>query len=78
MASRFAPVRQLRGVSQVQPISTVRSAHLLNIGRTTLFELVREKRLRSVQIGRLRRFRLTDLEQFAAQLDNAREIFDAA
>ncbi len=46
------------------------AARRLSIGRTMLFELVRARKIRSVQIGRLRRFRLADLEAFAEQLDD--------
>lgn len=44
------------------------AAAKLSIGRTMLFDLVRTKQIASVQIGRLRRFRLSDLEAYASQL----------
>ncbi|MFC7243679.1 helix-turn-helix domain-containing protein [Catellatospora aurea] len=44
------------------------AAALLGIGRTLLYELMREGQIRSVQVGRLRRLRRADLETYAAQL----------
>jgi excisionase family DNA binding protein len=44
------------------------AAELLGVGRTTLYDLIRTKELRSVQIGRLRRIKRTDLETYAEQL----------
>lgn len=46
------------------------AAKVLSIGRTLLFELVRTEQVRSIQIGRLRRFRMADLEEFTSQLAN--------
>ncbi len=54
------------------------AAAKLSIGRTTLFELVRTKQLASVQIGKLRRFRLADLERFANGLNGNEEVSHAA
>ncbi len=44
------------------------AADRLNIGRTTLYGLIRKKLITSVRVGRLRRFRPTDLEEYAARL----------
>jgi excisionase family DNA binding protein len=42
------------------------AAHCLAIGRTKLFELMRDGSLPSVRIGAVRRIRLRDLEAFVA------------
>lgn len=44
------------------------AAAVLGIGRTTLFALVKEKRLAAVKIGNLRRFRRSDLQSFVDHL----------
>ncbi|GAA1381361.1 helix-turn-helix domain-containing protein [Catellatospora chokoriensis] len=44
------------------------AAAVLSIGRTSLYALVREGLIESVQVGRLRRFRRGDLETYVAQL----------
>ncbi|MBV1851906.1 helix-turn-helix domain-containing protein [Catellatospora tritici] len=47
------------------------AAAVLGIGRTLLYDLVRTGKVRSVQIGRLRRFRPADLRVYADQLADA-------
>lgn len=44
------------------------AAVVLGIGRTTLYDLLRNGEIASVQVGKLRRFRRTDLETYVAQL----------
>ena len=45
------------------------AAELLGIGRTTVYELVKAKRLHEVHIGRAGRFTGAELERFAGKLD---------
>lgn len=45
------------------------AAQLLGISRTTVYELVKAKRLNEVHIGRAGRFTGAELERFAAELD---------
>lgn len=45
------------------------AAQRLGISRTTVYELVKAKRLNEVHIGRAGRFTGAELERFAAELD---------
>lgn len=45
------------------------TAQLLGISRTTVYELVKAKRLHEVHIGRSGRFTGAELERFAGELD---------
>jgi excisionase family DNA binding protein len=47
------------------------AAERLGIGRTTVYELMRSGRLRSVKIGAARRVSATALAEFVAALDAA-------
>jgi excisionase family DNA binding protein len=44
------------------------AAEQLGIGRTLMYSLIRTDQISSVQIGRLRRIRPADLEDYAARL----------
>lgn len=44
------------------------AAELLALGRTTVYALIRSGALNSVQVGRLRRVRPSDLQTFAESL----------
>lgn len=46
-------------------------ARVLGVSRTTVFELIRAGRLRSVKIGHLRRVSANALAEFVAALDAA-------
>ena len=46
------------------------AAHLVGVGRTTMFALLRSGQIRSIRIGRLVRIPMTEIENFiAARLD---------
>lgn len=47
------------------------AAERLQIGRTTLYQLIRTGAITSVRIGRLRRLRPADLDAYAARLSAA-------
>ena len=47
--------------------------HVLNVGRTKAFELMHDGELRPVRIGKLLRFRVSEVEQFVAGLPYERE-----
>lgn len=49
------------------------TAELLKVGRTTVYDLIRTGRLRSVMIGRLRRIRDTAVTDYLDNLDQAGE-----
>jgi excisionase family DNA binding protein len=57
---RSEPVKLLLTVAE--------AARLLGIGRTLMYELINTGAVASVQVGRLRRIRPTDLESYAANL----------
>ncbi len=44
------------------------AADLLNIGRTTVYALIRTGQITSVRVGRLRRLRPADIEAYTAHL----------
>jgi excisionase family DNA binding protein len=46
--------------------TTEEAAEILNVGRSTVFELMRTGRLRSVKIGRSRRISYDALREFVA------------
>jgi excisionase family DNA binding protein len=50
-------------------VTAEEAARLLAVGRTTVYALLGSGDLKSVQIGRSRRIRLSDLETFVQQLD---------
>jgi excisionase family DNA binding protein len=54
-------------------LSPLDAASLLGIGRTTLYKLLAEGTLPSVQIGRCRRIRRTDLDAFVISLPHGEE-----
>ncbi|WP_117215125.1 helix-turn-helix domain-containing protein [Allorhizocola rhizosphaerae] len=54
------------------------AAKLLRLGRTTVYALVKQKRLKAVKIGSLRRFRLADLKAYVDQLAQEGESVNAA
>jgi excisionase family DNA binding protein len=61
-------VREQRHLGSTKLLYTpAEAAHCLAIGRTKLFELLRDGTLPSVLIGRSRRIRLDDLEAFASE-----------
>ena len=47
------------------------AARVLGVSRSTVFDLIRSGRLRSVKIGHLRRVSATALADFVARLDAA-------
>jgi len=47
------------------------AARVLGVSRSTVFDLIRSGRLRSVKIGHLRRVSATALAEFVARLDAA-------
>ena len=49
------------------------TCEVLNIGRTKYFELVRERRLRTVTIGRSRRVPIEAIDEFVRSLSNPNE-----
>jgi excisionase family DNA binding protein len=44
------------------------AADCLCVGRTFMFQLLSQGRVRSVRVGKLRRIRLEDLEQYVSTL----------
>ena len=48
-------------------------ADYLGCGRTTAYQLLREERIPSFKVGRLRRIRATDVDRFVAQLVDERD-----
>ena len=56
MSTTTAPTPMLLTVEQ--------AAEWLGVGRTTMFALLRDGEVRSVQIGRLRRIRPADLQTY--------------
>lgn len=44
------------------------AAKILRLGRTTVYALVKAKRLKAVKVGNLRRFRMADLKAYVDQL----------
>jgi excisionase family DNA binding protein len=44
------------------------AAERLSIGRTMLYQLVRERQIKTVRIGRLYRVRVTELERYVDRL----------
>lgn len=64
-----------RGPSNEQLLLTAEeAAHALNVGRTTLYALMRNGQLRSVHIGRSCRLTRAELLRYVAQLDAAEEL----
>jgi len=54
------------------PVLLVRpedAAHVLGVGRTKVYELMRSGELRSVRVGGLRRVPVTALAEFVARLE---------
>ena len=49
-------------------LTPVQAAQALGVGRSTVYELMREQTLRSVRIGSARRIRVADLEAYVAGL----------
>ena len=49
-------------------LTVEQAARLLGVGRTTMFALIRDGDLATVQIGRLRRIRPADLAAYVDQL----------
>lgn len=52
-------------------VTAEEAAHLLGVGRTTLYALIKDGRLRSVHIGRSCRVTRAELRRFVARLDAA-------
>jgi len=70
-------VREQRDIAGTKLLYTPEeAAGSLAMGRTKLFELLRDGTLPSVQIGRARRIRACDLEAFACGPDHARQRHD--
>jgi excisionase family DNA binding protein len=53
-------------------LSPEQLAEYLGCGRTVVYQLLREGRIRSFKVGRLRRIRATDVDQFIAESVNER------
>lgn len=49
-------------------LTPVQAAQALGVGRSTVYELMREQTLPSVRIGSARRIRVADLEAYVAEL----------
>ena len=49
-------------------LTTEEAAELLNIGRSKVFDLIRNGELGSIKIGRLRRVPLDSIHEFTARL----------
>jgi len=49
-------------------LTPVQAAQALGVGRSTVYELMREQTLPSVRIGSARRVRVADLEAYVAGL----------
>ena len=64
------PARSNRETADLRPllISVEQAARLLGVGRTTLYELVRQGEVTPVKIGRAVRFPLEEIEGFVARL----------
>jgi excisionase family DNA binding protein len=50
------------------PVSFEDAAERLSIGRTVLYQLVKEGQIKTVRIGRLHRVRVVELERYVDQL----------
>jgi excisionase family DNA binding protein len=59
-------------VQRREVLSPEQLADYLGCGRTTASQLLREERIPSFKVGRLRRIRATDVDRFVAQLVNQR------
>jgi len=49
-------------------VSVAEAAHMLSIGRTAAWELVRKRKIKSVKIGRTRRLPIAAIEEYVQQL----------
>jgi len=55
-------------VTEAILLTTEEAAELLNIGRSKVFDLIRNGELGSIKIGRLRRVPLASIHEFTARL----------
>jgi len=55
-------------VTEAILLTTEEAAELLNIGRSKVFDLIRNGELGSIKIGRLRRVPLDSIHEFTARL----------
>lgn len=53
-------------------VTVVEASEVLGVGRSVVYELMNSARLPSVSIGRSRRIRVSDLEDFVAALTTSR------
>ena len=61
--------RDVPPIRQPSLLLTVeQAAHLLGVGRTLMYELLRTGQVTSVRVGRLRRIRPADLAAYAEEL----------
>jgi excisionase family DNA binding protein len=49
-------------------VSVADAAHMLSIGRTAAWELVRKQRIKSVKIGRTRRVPVSAVQEYVQRL----------
>jgi excisionase family DNA binding protein len=49
-------------------VSVVDAAHMLSIGRTAAWELVRKQKIKSVKIGRTRRVSIVAIQEYIQRL----------
>jgi excisionase family DNA binding protein len=49
-------------------VSVVEAAHMLSIGRTAAWELVRKQKIKSVKIGRARRVPVSAVQEYVQRL----------
>ena len=49
-------------------VSVADAAHMLSIGRTAAWELVRKRKIRSVKIGRTRRVPIVAIQEYIQRL----------
>jgi excisionase family DNA binding protein len=69
LASRISKARNLDG-GEVEAVSLMEAAARLRIGRSKMQELVRDKKIRSVKIGRMLRIRIDAIREYLTKLEN--------
>jgi len=65
---RPAPKPNARELPKRVLLTVEEAAQMLNIGRTSMFKLIRDRQVETVQIGTLRRVAVSAVEDYAARL----------
>jgi excisionase family DNA binding protein len=69
LAARISKARNLDG-GEAEAVSLMEAAARLRIGRSKMQELVRDKKIRSVKIGRMLRIPVNAIREYLTKLES--------